>query len=64
MPSAVYYSQPLHQMMAFAPYAALGGYPQSERLSGRVLSLPMHPYLTDDQAHYVADRLIEAVADT
>ena len=63
VPTAIYYSQPLDQMKAFAAYAAPGGYPESERLAGRVLSLPMHPYLTDDQAHYVADRLIEAVAD-
>ena len=61
VPTAIYYPQILPQMGAFAPYAARGGYPQSERLSGRVLSLPMHPYLTDAQAHYVADRLIEAV---
>ena len=62
VPTAVYYSQPLPQMKAFAPYAAEGGYPQSERLAGRVLSLPMHPYLSDEQAHYVADRLIDALA--
>ena len=62
VPTAVYYSQPLPRMKAFAPYAADGGYPQSERLAGRVLSLPMHPYLSDAQAHYVADRLIDALA--
>ena len=61
VPTAVYYPQILPRMQAFAPYAAEGGYPESERLSGRVLSLPMHPYLSDAQAHYVADRLIEAV---
>ena len=62
VPTAVYYSQPLHRMQAFAPYAAGAAFPESDRLSGRVLSLPMHPYLTDAQAHYVADRLIEALA--
>ncbi len=61
VPTAVYYSQPLHLMKAFAPYAPAGGLPESERLAGRVLSLPMHPYLTDDQAHYVADRLVAAL---
>ena len=61
VPTAVYYPQTLPQMRAFAAYAAEGGYPQSERLSGRVLSLPMHPYLTDAQAHHVADRLIDAL---
>ena len=61
VPTAVYYPQTLPQMKAFAPHGEAGGYPQSERLSGRVLSLPMHPYLSDAQAQYVADRLIDAV---
>jgi dTDP-4-amino-4,6-dideoxygalactose transaminase len=62
VPTAIYYSQPLHRMTAFRAYAADTAFPQSERLSGRVLSLPMHPYLSDEQAHYVADRLIEALS--
>ncbi len=61
VPTAIYYPQILPRMQAFAAYATGDGYPQAERLSGRVLSLPMHPYLSDPQAHYVADRLIEAV---
>ena len=61
VPTAVYYAQPLHLMRAFAPYAPAGGLPVAERLSGRVLSLPMHPYLSDEQANYVADRLIAAL---
>jgi len=61
VPTAIYYSQPLPQMAAFRPFAEGDSFPQSERLAGRVLSLPMHPYLTDEQAHYVADRLIEAL---
>ena len=61
VPTAVYYSQPLHQMKAFKPYAT-GPMPQSERLAARVLSLPMHPYLTEAQADYVVDRLIAALA--
>jgi UDP-2-acetamido-2-deoxy-ribo-hexuluronate aminotransferase len=61
VPTAIYYPQPLHRMRAFERFAPEGGLPVSERLSGRVLSLPMHPYLTDDQAHYVCDRLIDAL---
>jgi dTDP-4-amino-4,6-dideoxygalactose transaminase len=61
VPTAIYYSQPLHRMTAFAGYAAGSELPESERLAGRVLSLPMHPYLSDEQAHYVADRLVEAL---
>ena len=61
VPTAIYYAQPLPRMAAFAPYADGRSFPQSDRLARRVLSLPMHPYLTDDQADYVCDRLIEAV---
>ena len=60
VPTAIYYSQPLPQMAAFRTYAEGQAFPESERLAGRVLSLPMHPYLTDDQAEYVCERLIEA----
>ena len=61
VPTAIYYSQPLPDMAAFRPYAEGQRFPQSERLAGRVLSLPMHPYLTDAQADYVCERVIEAV---
>jgi dTDP-4-amino-4,6-dideoxygalactose transaminase len=62
VPTAVYYAQPLHQMSAFKAYVDGSRCPTAERLSGRVLSLPMHPYLTDEQAHYVADRMIDALS--
>lgn len=61
VPTAVYYPQPLHRMRAFDAYAPEGGLPVSERLAGRVLSLPMHPYLSEAQAEYVADRLLAAL---
>lgn len=63
VPTAVYYPQPLHTMRAFERFAPDGGLPESERLAGRVLSLPMHPYLGEDQAHYVCDRLVAALTD-
>ena len=47
----------LHQHLAFAAYAPKGGLPVCERLAERVLSLPMHPYLTDAQV----DRVVVAV---
>jgi UDP-2-acetamido-2-deoxy-ribo-hexuluronate aminotransferase len=61
VPTAIYYSQPLNTMKAFDKFNPAGGMPQSERLAGRVLSLPLHPYLTDDQANYVCDRFLAAV---
>ncbi|ADM08348.1 DegT/DnrJ/EryC1/StrS family protein [Parvularcula bermudensis HTCC2503] len=55
VPTAIYYKTPLHKMPAFAHLAPEGGLPGCEAAAGQVLSLPMHPYLTDDQAHFVCD---------
>lgn len=62
VPTAIYYQTPLHDMPAFADYAPSGGLPQTEKLSRDILSIPMHPYLTPDQAHYVCDVIEAALA--
>ena len=61
IPTAIYYKLPLHRMAAFAPYPPFGPLAASERAAERVLSLPMHPYLTEPQAHRVCDALAAAV---
>ncbi|MDB5374101.1 MAG: DegT/DnrJ/EryC1/StrS family aminotransferase [Belnapia sp.] len=60
VPSAIYYPKPLHHQPAYAA-AHAGGItagapplPVSERLCDQVLSLPMHPYLTQDDVARVA----------
>jgi dTDP-4-amino-4,6-dideoxygalactose transaminase len=47
IPTAIYYPLPLHLQGAFAQlgYKA-GNFPVSEHSAQRILSLPMHPYLT------------------
>lgn len=57
VPSSIYYYKALHQHKAFAAYAPKGGLPNCEKLAARVLSLPMHPYLTDAEV----DRVIASV---
>ena len=47
-------------MPAFERYAPAGGLPATEAVAGDILSLPMHPYLTPDQAHYICDCLEDA----
>ena len=49
IPTAVYYSKPLHLQDAFknAGYKE-GDFSVSESISKRIFSLPMHPYLADD----------------
>ena len=58
IPTAIYYTRPLHKQPAYRDYpVADGGVPVSEQLSGEVISLPMHAYLeAPDQ-----DRIIGAV---
>jgi UDP-2-acetamido-2-deoxy-ribo-hexuluronate aminotransferase len=59
IPTAVHYPCPLHLQPAFAHLGkGPGSYPASETASRRVLSLPMHPYLT----HADQDRICAALA--
>ncbi|STY29422.1 polysaccharide biosynthesis protein [Legionella wadsworthii] len=48
IPTAVHYPVPLHQQnaMAYLGYK-MGDFPHAEYASGRVISLPMHPYLQE-----------------
>ncbi len=56
VPTMVYYPVPLHRLPVFEELGhADGAFPQAERASREVLSLPMHPYLTEEQIHYVAE---------
>jgi UDP-2-acetamido-2-deoxy-ribo-hexuluronate aminotransferase len=61
VPTAVYYSTPLHKMPAFERYAPAQPLSATEQVAGDILSLPMHPYLTPDQAHYICDCVETAI---
>ncbi len=61
IPSAVYYAVPCHKMGAFEAHAPADGLANTEWLADHILSLPMHPYLTDDQVDRVCD-VIRAAA--
>jgi len=56
IPTMVYYPIPLSRQKAYEQFPSAPT-PNSERLSGRVVSLPMHPYLDES----TQDRIIEAV---
>ena len=48
IPTAIYYPKSMHQQTAYRDFpVADGGLPASERLSGDVISLPMHAYLDE-----------------
>ncbi len=66
IPTQVYYPRSLNQQSAYrlAP-VCVGGVPVSERLPSEVLSLPMHPYLTEAEQDRVTEgvrRALEIVA--
>ena len=60
VPTMVYYPMALSQQTGYKHYPAVsGGTPVSDSLSGRVLSLPMHPYLGEEEQ----ERVVKAVRD-
>jgi dTDP-4-amino-4,6-dideoxygalactose transaminase len=66
VPTAVYYSRPLHLQTAYRDFpVAEGGCPIAERLATEVLSLPMHPYLDRATQEAIAEAVCatHAVAD-
>jgi UDP-2-acetamido-2-deoxy-ribo-hexuluronate aminotransferase len=56
IPTAVHYPIPLHLQPAFArPECGAGSFPVAEAAAARVISLPMHPYLSrTDQERVIA----------
>ncbi len=63
--SAVYYPVPLHFHKPYERFAeGPGSLPITERLSGEVLSLPIHPHLSDEQVRYAASCIRELSAAT
>jgi len=57
IPSAVYYPIPIHRQDVYSAYPAPGGLPVTDAAAKVVMSLPMHPYLTQDDQ----DAIIAAV---
>jgi UDP-2-acetamido-2-deoxy-ribo-hexuluronate aminotransferase len=50
IPTAVYYPKCLHEQPVFAPLGhALGDFPVAEQASREVISLPMHPFLSEPE---------------
>ena len=49
VPSAIYYPRPLHHQPAYRDQHDGTALPVSEDLATRILALPIHPDLTDDE---------------
>ena len=59
IPTAVYYPIPMHQQAPYAHFPQPGGLPVTEAKAGVVISLPMHPYLSEGDQ----DQIIAAIAE-
>lgn len=56
IPSAVYYPKCLHEQPVFANLGyKLGDFPEAEKASKQVLSLPMHPWLKKEEQELIAE---------
>ena len=60
IPSMVYYPKPMHLQTAFAGLS-VRPCPVAASLCDRVLSLPMHPYLTEEQIDTVCTVILDAL---
>ena len=60
IPMMVYYPVPLHMQKAYQdPRYKEGDFPVTEDLSRRVISLPMHTELTEEQMEYITSKVLE-----
>lgn len=58
VPTAVHYPMPLHLQEVFEYLGYLqGDFPIVEQISREIMSLPMNPYVTDEEIEYIAEHL-------
>ncbi len=60
IPSMIYYPRGLHQQEAYS-WMKLSDdlYPNTIEATKRVLSLPMHPYLTEEEVHFITNTIMK-----
>jgi len=60
IPTSVFYPIPLHLQKCFKYLSyQQGDFPISEKASNEVMSIPLNPFLTDDQIDYIIYNIIE-----
>jgi UDP-2-acetamido-2-deoxy-ribo-hexuluronate aminotransferase len=58
IPSAVHYPMPLHLQECFEYLGyKKGDFPIAEKVSEEIMSLPMNPYLCDEEIEYIVGKL-------
>lgn len=59
IPSMIYYSKPMHKQQAFSHLSYFDeDFEVTNELTNIVLSLPMHPYLTEDMINFITEIII------
>jgi len=64
IPTMVYYPKPLHKQIVYKDYDFnVEDLKVSEHLSKCVLSLPMHPYMNEEQVNEITEKIIEVLGE-
>lgn len=61
IPTMVYYPKPMHKQTAYKDHVMYGDCPNADMLSQIVLSLPIHPYMMEEEVMVVVDELTKAL---
>lgn len=62
IPTAVHYPMPLHLQECFAYLGyTKGDFPISEIVSQEIMSLPMNPYVTDEEIEYITKEVLTCI---
>jgi len=60
IPTGVYYPTCFHEQPVFEHLGyKVGDFPESEKASNEVLSLPMHPFLSEEEQEEVTTKLAD-----
>ena len=63
IPTAIYYPIPLHKQKPYKQYpVSIEGLKNTNYLSNNVLSLPMHPYLKQQEIEYITYNLDKMIS--
>ncbi|MCR5385553.1 MAG: DegT/DnrJ/EryC1/StrS family aminotransferase, partial [Treponema sp.] len=62
IPSMIYYIKPMHLQGAFFKTdSAVADCPVTEKLCKTVLSLPLHPYMSEQDVKFVVEKIKETL---
>ncbi|CCB84965.1 pleiotropic regulatory protein [Parachlamydia acanthamoebae UV-7] len=60
VPTGIYYPKCVHEQPVFKPLGyARGSMPVAEKMADEVISLPMHPWLTEEDQHHIINMIKE-----